>query len=217
MADTIDTDEELDTAAPAAAEWPPERIVYRITDRNVHDKRVQEQLAWVPGNKVLIISRRSVKELETRHAIRFFEACGADREAALTNVGRVIVLVDGYDDDRRELWQIPQVRRFFDRLWRAVPHMLFFLLPEGPPGRFGSTMFLISLLHPGPRGGGPNGNADGTWELRIDRDWAAWSFLEPGFAAMNAFAMRHGIDPDDPRLCGLAARINKALGADLNG
>jgi hypothetical protein len=208
---------ELDTSVGETGAWPPERVVCHITDKNMHAEGVQERLAWVPGNKVLTISRRSIKELEIRQAVRFFEACGASREAALVNLGQVILIVDGYDGDRRELWQIPQARRFFARLWRAVPHLLFFLLPEGPPGQVGSVMFFITMLHPDPRGRGSSQTADGKWEMRIDREWIATQFLTEGFAAMNAFCARHGIDPSDAPVRSLVARIDKELRADCDG
>jgi hypothetical protein len=207
--DTIDLDPE-----DATEHWRPEPVGFKVRDRDVDAGGVREVLARPLGSKALVITRRSVEGDDTSGAVRFFEACGAGRAAALANVGRVVVAVEGYDDDPRELWQIPPARRFFARLWRAVPHLLFFLLPEGPTGQVGSALFLALMLHPDPRGG-PSGAPDGKWYMRIDGSWLATGFLEPGFAAMNAFAVRHGLAPSAPTLRALVGRLDKQLRASL--
>ena len=36
------------------------------------------------------------------------------------------LIVDGYDDDTREIYAIPEVRRFYQQLWERWPYWLYF-------------------------------------------------------------------------------------------
>jgi hypothetical protein len=206
------TDDTIALESDVTEHWRPEPMGFKVRDRDVDTVGVRELLALPMGSKALLITRRSVEGGDIRGAVRFFEACGTCRAAALANIGRVIVAVEDYDDDTRELWQIPQARRYFGRLWRAVPHLLFFLLPEGWPGM---AIFLAMMLHPKSPGGGvavaPNGRA----YMRIDGNWLATEFLERGFSAMNAFAMRHGIAPSDSPMRAVVGRLNEQLRAHI--
>jgi hypothetical protein len=205
------------TAVEETQSPPAEPFVLQVREEDLDDDGVQEVLTRPLESKVLIISRRSVENGDIRRAVRFFDMCGADRKAALANVGRVVVFVEGYDQDPRELWQIPQARQFFARLWQAVPHLLFFLLPEGPPGQVGSAMFLVTMLHPEPSGRGSSESADSRWRMVINWRWVGEGFLEKGFLAMNAFAARHGIVPSDAAMRSLVARITNELIATRDG
>lgn len=51
------------------------------------------------------------------------------------------IMVDGYNNDPRELYEIQEVRKFFQRLTEDWPHWLWFLNPE-----MGSVELLMSLL-----------------------------------------------------------------------
>jgi hypothetical protein len=53
------------------------------------------------------------------------------KEKAAASKQRVAVATDGFDDDPRALWQIPQARQFFRRLFRACPFVMFLSHPEG--------------------------------------------------------------------------------------
>jgi hypothetical protein len=44
---------------------------------------------------------------------------------------RVAILVDGFDDDPRELWQVPQVREYFRRLFDECPFIMLVSHPDG--------------------------------------------------------------------------------------
>jgi len=53
----------------------------------------------------------------------------------------LILMVEGYDSDERELVEIPQVREFFQKLNREWPHWLWFLNQD-----MGSIGLLFALL-----------------------------------------------------------------------
>lgn len=43
---------------------------------------------------------------------------------------RVAIFFDGYDADPREVYQIPEVRSWANRLLKNIPHLFYFLTPE---------------------------------------------------------------------------------------
>ena len=65
------------------------------------------------------------------------------RENALLYRESLFLQVVGYDDDSRELPEIPEVRDFFTKLTQAWPHWMWFLSRE-----LGTLHLLVSLLSP---------------------------------------------------------------------
>ena len=67
-------------------------------------------------------------------------------------MGSLELVVEGYDDDPRELYEIPEVRWFFSSLHRAWPHALYFSFLGAPemPGAGLRTLALscvpVSIL-----------------------------------------------------------------------
>lgn len=39
--------------------------------------------------------------------------------------GKLIVTFSGYDEDAREIWEIPEIRKFVTRMFKECPHLLF--------------------------------------------------------------------------------------------
>jgi hypothetical protein len=55
----------------------------------------------------------------------------SSREKALAFRQRVGILVDGFDDDPRGIWEFPKARQFFRRLFERCPFVMFLSHPEG--------------------------------------------------------------------------------------
>ena len=58
-------------------------------------------------------------------------------DAVLAFRGRLHLFVDGYDEDERELWAIPEVRTYIRALDAQFPYWLWFMDPHDP------TVFLF--------------------------------------------------------------------------
>lgn len=55
----------------------------------------------------------------------------SSREKASAFKQRVGVMVDGFDKDPRELWQVPKARQFFRRIFRECPFVMWVAHPDG--------------------------------------------------------------------------------------
>ena len=75
----------------------------------------------------LIVRRAQVETGEAAQPLRWLRSLSSDPRAARAFMGRVRVIVEGYDDDPRELFEIPQVRAFVATLDDAWPYWFFFL------------------------------------------------------------------------------------------
>lgn len=76
---------------------------------------------------ILMFSRRQVETCDIAEPLQFLRRLTADRHTALEFSGRISLLVDGYNDDSRELFEIPEVRAYFKRLDQEWPYWFFFL------------------------------------------------------------------------------------------
>ena len=76
---------------------------------------------------VLMFSRRQVETCDVNEPLASLRELTADRKVALEFCGRVSLVIDGYNDDPRELFEIPEVRAYLKRLDQEWPYWFFFL------------------------------------------------------------------------------------------
>lgn len=78
------------------------------------------------------VTRKEIQASDIRRHLRSFDTrLPADLLDALRN--RVVTLVAGYDSDPREIYEIPEVRRYFAKLARNGAPLLFFAAAAYPP------------------------------------------------------------------------------------
>ena len=127
---------------------------------------------------VLMISRRQVEQGDIASVLRELKPFLATREDTWLYRGQMTLVVDGYNEDPRELVDIPQVRTFlrtFDRQW---PYWPFF---------FNQVDDSIKILASCVCGADfPGGGAVEIDSHRL-RD-----FLMRGFGGMNSLFDKHG-------------------------
>lgn len=79
-----------------------------------------------PDNIVMLgVPREAVERGHVETYLREFEKYGKRKMRS-----QVMLVFDGYDFDPRELYQIPEVRKWVNRLLTNVPHLFYFLTPE---------------------------------------------------------------------------------------
>lgn len=89
---------------------------------------------------ILRIDRGAIERGHVESYLREFEKLGRKKMR-----GRVIVSFQGYDSDPREIYQIPEVRKWVARIIKHVPHLFYFLSSEGYDIRL--VFFCIANIH----------------------------------------------------------------------
>lgn len=79
----------------------------------------------------VVASRQEIETLDVSGCLKPLNALLTSRENALQFRSRVNFIVDGYDDDPRELYEIPEVRAFVAALDREWPQWFYFLAKCG--------------------------------------------------------------------------------------
>lgn len=73
-----------------------------------------------------ILGRHEVESLDVTHVRAFFDRIRCSKEIAARCQGKVEIGFHGYDNDLRELFEVPEVRRFVPVLIGALPELFFF-------------------------------------------------------------------------------------------
>jgi hypothetical protein len=76
---------------------------------------------------VLVVSRDEVERLDFSGCLGVLDSLIESREKAMRFRDRVVFGVDGYNDDPRELFEVPEVRTFVRELDAKWPYWFFFL------------------------------------------------------------------------------------------
>lgn len=90
---------------------------------------------------VLHISRDEIKASNFGSALERLHTMADTRENVLLYRESLVFVVAGYDDDSREIFEIPEVRQFFTELVDEWPHWFWFLCRDG-----GLINLLMSLI-----------------------------------------------------------------------
>jgi hypothetical protein len=127
---------------------------------------------------VLMISRRQVQERDLASVLESLKPFTAAREDAWLYRGQMALVVDGYNDDRRELVDIIEVRAFLKSLYNAWPYWgYFFNQVDDSIKILGSCVCGVAF---------PGG---GAVEMDVEK---LGEFLRRGFDGMNMLFDKHG-------------------------
>lgn len=75
---------------------------------------------------IFSIDRKDVENMSVRSIRNFFDHLRSSKQLAKRAQGRVEITFNGYDDDKRELFEIPEVRQYIPLLDAALPEIFFF-------------------------------------------------------------------------------------------
>jgi hypothetical protein len=129
----------------------------------------------------IAITREEIQAGDTSGIVARLEDLVRTREAAMASRQRAALFVDGYDEDPRDVWQIPEARDFFQRLFARCPYLFFLALPG--PGNETLNLLALCCCDYTPGSGGL---------LRFDPE--QWKrFVELGFAGLNQLTTRLAI------------------------
>lgn len=102
----------------------PNRFGYESND---YTKRL---LLEQSGGTILALTRDIIEQGDVQYAVDALRALVRNREMALAHRMRVGILVDGYDDDPRELWEVAEVRDYIRKLFLECPFIMLIAHPE---------------------------------------------------------------------------------------
>ena len=85
------------------------------------------RLRPAPDPVIFMITKQSIIDCDTSFALKKLQTISADPSKAHEFVGRLVLVFDGYYKDKRELWAIPEVRTYVQKLDREWPYWYFFL------------------------------------------------------------------------------------------
>lgn len=104
------------------------------------------QLLIDSGVIVYAISKEEILEKNFQPLIRFFERLQVMPKLTKEVQGRVIILVSGYDEDPRELYQISKVRKWFQEIEPLIKYWFFFLSVETSMSGINLLAYLLCKL-----------------------------------------------------------------------
>lgn len=97
----------------------------RFTDADGFDRQAQGA-----DMAIVLISRQDIVSFRVGSVVERLMLFSDSREQAQRFAGRMVLQVEGYDDDPRPLVLIPEVVRFFRAVDAQWNHWLHFLMPE---------------------------------------------------------------------------------------
>jgi hypothetical protein len=95
---------------------------------------ISQILEFVKNRSPIIMLRVPFELIENGDTILIASALqmmASTREYAAIFKQRVGIMVDGFDDEPRALWQVPKVRAFFRRLFDQCPFVMLLTHPDG--------------------------------------------------------------------------------------
>jgi hypothetical protein len=96
------------------------------------------------GPIVVVISRQEVETGDTSSVASVLKSCIASPERALSLFEKLDIAFHGYDQDQREVFEIPEVRKYVSLLDQEFPFWLFFLTKE----KLGLQAIMLCFMPP---------------------------------------------------------------------
>lgn len=101
----------------------------------------RHQLIW------LMVDRRDIERLDVSFYKRLFDRFVKNRSLRMDLRGKVMFTVYGYDDDPRELWEIPEVRAWMAIAEPEIKYWLWFMSLDPKVDSMRLLQYCVSLVH----------------------------------------------------------------------
>ena len=103
-----------------------ENIMYKINSNSLSFMTGIVSAASIAeaSHAAILFSKKEVRANNFDRAKKQFDEL---RKAGIKAAQKLSIFFDGYDDDSREIWQIPETRAFVARIFSEYPEFLFYL------------------------------------------------------------------------------------------
>lgn len=157
---------------------------------------------------VLQVTRREVDGQLTRPFARVLERLGVSRAIAESSRNKLDFLIFGFDDDPRELYEIPSVRAWINEIVMSSVPLAYFLDLSADAHGIQTILYCVSratVVGPDTK---PSRKL-----LRIEDGESAIQFMNAQFAKLNDFTDLLGLSDDVNRECSqlLIAWVTRVL------
>ena len=153
----------------------------------VHDHKAALEEYWGFNNLLVesgyihfISEKPEVLTNDTTRVRSFFDRLRASKALALECQGKVEMSIHGYDTDPRELYEIPEVRKYVATLEAALPELFYFVRSEEPT----STLKTFALCQTNVSFPYGRSTQHVTRQVVFDTDKVG-AFLMRGFEGLN--------------------------------
>jgi hypothetical protein len=158
-----------------------------------------------------VVDREEIESGDNSNVGWFFERIQVNKELARKMQGKVEIFILGYDDDQRELWEIPEIIEWFKNIEPSVKFWFFFLNLEYKPQG-------ISLLACCLCGASWNDSTEakrtGRGSVELSPELLA-NFLGRNFMWLNEISEQLNVSLDENKRISFAAA--RCLGLNLEG
>lgn len=114
----------------------------------------------------------------------------------------VAIAIDGYNDDPRELYQIPEARRYWQLLDKQFPYLFYFLSPNVDQ----RTLYALCHVDAVPGHGQASINSDEVMDFVVERlnyvAWFCWSIGDAPQSLIPEIAGHFGLGIDTGQFLG---------------
>lgn len=151
------------------------------------------------------ITRENIKSRHCDPLLEFFERLQMTKAVARRSQGKVELLIEGYDDDPRELWEIPEVVAWFKAVEARVKYWFYFLRADTDSPSLPLLTYCVCEVRPVPElREGPSANPPVEFDPPVLE-----GFLLRNFQWLNELAERLGLSEEENK------RISQAIFARL--
>lgn len=84
--------------------------------------------------------------IETKYFVEIDQAFKTLLSDPIKFENKIIILIDGFDNDPRPIWQINEIREYFETLDLLFPYWFYFLKKEKESNDFGLKMIMLLLV-----------------------------------------------------------------------
>jgi len=161
------------------------------------------------GSILYVLDDTDVRTRDTSHPRAFFDRLRTTKELAAATQGKIELSFSGYGNDRRELFEIEEVRAYIVALDKSLPDLFFFIRTAEPA--YALKLFVLCLCEASWEGA--RSTPDKPARVTFDTECLA-TFLESHWPGLNELTNWLEMSEEEDEAIGFA--ILRCVGVDTD-